>query len=201
MAHDVFISYSRMDKPTADAVCATLEQNGIRCWIAPRDVLPGMEWGKAIVNAIHNSQFMVVVFTARANQSDHVSREVERAVAQGISIIPLRIEDIVPSNSLEYFIGSVHWLDALTPPLEDHLKELASKLRFLMGKEATYETVKPVSPVRPPAKARKPEKRDEATEVRRFCTKCGAENFKKSRFCPGCGMSLVIAGFGPGQCG
>jgi hypothetical protein len=36
MAHDVFISYSTKDKPIADAVCGTLERNGVRCWIAPR---------------------------------------------------------------------------------------------------------------------------------------------------------------------
>jgi hypothetical protein len=41
MPHDVFVSYSSDDKPTADAVCATLENKGIRCWIAPRDILPG----------------------------------------------------------------------------------------------------------------------------------------------------------------
>jgi hypothetical protein len=46
MARDVFISYSSKDKPTADAVCATLEANGIRCWIAPRDVVPGSDWGE-----------------------------------------------------------------------------------------------------------------------------------------------------------
>ena len=38
VAHDVFISYAHEDKPMADALCATLEQNGLRCWIAPRDV-------------------------------------------------------------------------------------------------------------------------------------------------------------------
>ncbi|NQT71340.1 MAG: toll/interleukin-1 receptor domain-containing protein [Chloroflexi bacterium] len=39
MAHDVFISYSTNDKTVADAVCATLESQKIRCWIAPRDAL------------------------------------------------------------------------------------------------------------------------------------------------------------------
>lgn len=41
--HDVFISYASSDKPVADAVCAALEQRGIRCWIAPRDILPGLD--------------------------------------------------------------------------------------------------------------------------------------------------------------
>jgi TIR domain len=132
MAHDVFISYSSKDKPTADAVCATLEANAIRCWIAPRDVLPGMEWGAAIVDAIHHSQVMVMVFSSRANDSKHIKREVERAVNRGVVIIPFRIEEVVPSASLEYFIGNVHWLDALTTPLEQHLQALADKVRLLL---------------------------------------------------------------------
>ena len=44
MAHQVFISYAYKDKPVADAVCAVLESEAIRCWIAPRDVLPGADY-------------------------------------------------------------------------------------------------------------------------------------------------------------
>jgi len=39
MAYDVFISYGHEDKIVADAACARLEACGIRCWIAPRDVV------------------------------------------------------------------------------------------------------------------------------------------------------------------
>ena len=45
MAHDVFISHSHHDKIAADLVCACLEAKKIRCWIAPRDILPGISWG------------------------------------------------------------------------------------------------------------------------------------------------------------
>jgi hypothetical protein len=45
MAHDVFISYASEDKTVADAVCAMIESQGVRCWIAPRDVLPGLRRG------------------------------------------------------------------------------------------------------------------------------------------------------------
>jgi len=62
MAHDVFISYSKADKLVADAICAKLEQSGIRCWIAPRDVLGGQDYGKSIIEAINGSRVMVVVF-------------------------------------------------------------------------------------------------------------------------------------------
>ena len=45
MAHDVFVSYAHQDRTVANAVFATLEAHGIRCWIAPRDILPGRRLG------------------------------------------------------------------------------------------------------------------------------------------------------------
>jgi hypothetical protein len=137
MAHDVFISYSAKDKTTADAVCAVLEGEGIRCWIAPRDVVPGMEWGECIIEAIEQTRVMVLVFTADANASPQIRREVERAVNHGVAILPLRIENVMPGRALEYFIGNVHWLDALTPPLEAHLKNLAGTVRLLLVRMGT----------------------------------------------------------------
>ena len=134
MAHDVFISHSAKDKVTADAVCAMLESEGIRCWIAPRDVLPSMEWGEAIIDAIEECRIMVLVFTANANESPQIRREVERAVNRGVAILPVRIEDVLPGKGLEYFIGNVHWLDALNPPLEAHLKSLAGTIKILLAR-------------------------------------------------------------------
>lgn len=128
MAHDVFISHSSKDKTIADAVCARLEGRGIRCWIAPRDVQPGLPYGEAIIDAIHTCKIMVLLLSSSANNSIHIAKEVERAVSHGATVIPLRIEAVMPAKSLDYFIGSVHWLDALTPPLESHLDNLAQTI-------------------------------------------------------------------------
>lgn len=125
MAHDVFISYSNNDKPAADAVCAKIEQRGVRCWMAPRDVLPGEDWPAAIASAIDGSKVMVLVYTKSFNESKHTLREVERAVGHGLHIIPLRIEAEPLSRSLEYLISMPHWLDAMSPPVEAHLGRLA----------------------------------------------------------------------------
>ncbi|MGO9237975.1 MAG: toll/interleukin-1 receptor domain-containing protein [Methylocella sp.] len=56
MAHDVFLSYSSKEKYAADAACAVLERNGIRVWMAPRDILPGLGWGTSIIEAINNAR-------------------------------------------------------------------------------------------------------------------------------------------------
>jgi hypothetical protein len=126
MAHDVFISYCSRDKTIGDAVCATLEARKVRCWIAPRDMLAGLPYGEAIIEAIRSSRIMILVFSSGANDSSQVMREVERAVHCGIPILPFRIEDVPPSRAMEYFLPSIHWLDALTPPLEEHLNRLGA---------------------------------------------------------------------------
>jgi hypothetical protein len=133
MAHDVFISYASGDKIVADAVCATLESHGIRCWIAPRDVLPSSSYGEAIIHAINGCRIMILVFSSKANLSAHIPKEVERAVSKGVAILPFRIEDVLPGTALDFFIGSVHWLDALTPPLERHLERLAQNVQTLLS--------------------------------------------------------------------
>ena len=135
-AHDVFISYAAEDKPTADAACATLEARGIRCWISPRDVLAGKDYAEVIVDAIGESALMVLVFSSHANDSPHIRREAERAVSKGKPIIPLRIEDVQPSRAMEYFLSTPHWLDALTPPLEQHLEHLAETVQILLKRES-----------------------------------------------------------------
>jgi hypothetical protein len=132
MAHDVFISCTSDDKTIGHAVCATLEAKRIRCWIASRDILPGADWGKSIIDAIAASRVMVLVFSAKANTSEHIKREVERAVKYGMPIIPVRIEDVAPEGALEYFINMPNWLDAFTPPMERHLKRLAGVIRQIL---------------------------------------------------------------------
>ena len=136
MPYDAFISYCSEDKKVADAVCGTLEANKIRCWIAPRDVLPGRTWGSAIVDAIGESAVMVVIFSRHSNGSPQVMREIERAVNKGVSIIPFRVEDVLPSKDLEYFISSCHWLDAMNPPLEQRINELGDAILALQRRSA-----------------------------------------------------------------
>ena len=86
-----------------EAVCTALEGRGLRCWIAPRDIIPGIGWAKSIVRAIGQSRIMVLVFSENANTSPQIEREVERAVNKGIPIIPLRIENVAAKRGAGIF--------------------------------------------------------------------------------------------------
>lgn len=135
MAHDVFICHSSVDKPAADAACAALEANGIRCWIAPRDIKPSESSAAAIVEAIRETRIFLLAFSGAANESSQVRREVAQAADQGKDLLTLRIEDVLPTADLKFYLDGPHWLDAITPPLAEHLDKLADSCSAVLTLE------------------------------------------------------------------
>jgi TPR repeat protein len=134
---DVFISYSSHNQLEANAICAQLENAGIHCWIAPRNIVAGSEWGEAIVRGIEQSRIMVLVFSNFANNSPQVRREVERAISKELFLIPFRIENVHPARSLEYALSNTHWMDAFDPPLEKHIKKLRTLIVRLLNEQSS----------------------------------------------------------------
>jgi len=135
MTHDIFISYSSIDKEAADAACSILEDNSIQCWIAPRDITPGVAFSEAIIDAIKSSKVFILVYSSNSNNSAQVIKEVDRAVHHGLSIINLRLDNEPLSKKLEYYISDVHWMDATTSPLEQHLNKLLEVVQTLLKPE------------------------------------------------------------------
>jgi hypothetical protein len=168
MSVDVFISHSNKDKNIAEAICHQLESDGIRCWIAPRDIEFGADWTAGITQGIASCKVFVLVFSDSANTSDHVRREVAKAFSLGLAVIPFRTEEVAPNRSLSYYLETVHWLDAYPSP-ENYFGALADQIKRLLtqasGAEsgtqpaqseivaATAPSVTPLTPItRTPAK-------------------------------------------------
>lgn len=132
MDHDVFISFASEDKEPATAVCSALEHSGIKCWIAPRDVRAGEAWGQAIASAIKSSSIFILIHSSSCNMSHQVVRQLGIAADKNIQILPVRIEDVIPSRDLQYYLSSVQWFDAFPPPLEDHLDKLIEVVQSMI---------------------------------------------------------------------
>jgi TolB-like protein/cytochrome c-type biogenesis protein CcmH/NrfG len=108
---DVFVSYASQDAAIANAVVAALEQQGLKCWIAPRDVTPGALYADGIIGAINGTKVLVLVLSASSIASAHVSKEVERASSKRRPIIALRIDSAPLTSALEYFLSESQWID------------------------------------------------------------------------------------------
>lgn len=132
-AHDIFISHSSHDKPTADIICAALEAQQTHCWIASRDITPGQDWSDAIIDAITDCRVFLLILSNASNHSEQVKREVQNSVTETKPILPLRIEDVVLSKHMRYFIGTPHWLDSLPAPIEKHLPKITETVKGLLA--------------------------------------------------------------------
>lgn len=129
MEHDVFISYSSKDKEIAGVICEDLESAGIKCWIAPRNMPAGVTYSSHLVDAINASRIFLVVLSSHANKSRHVVSEVNIAFNSKLPIVPVRIEDIPLSDSLQYYLSQDHFFDISDSDLEKHRKNLAPTIK------------------------------------------------------------------------
>jgi TolB-like protein/Tfp pilus assembly protein PilF len=139
-----FISYASADKAAADSIVAALEGAGIGCWIAPRDVVPGVFYADAIVQAINAARILIVVLTFNSADSQHVLREVERASSKNRPLVAFRLHPTPLPTGLEYFLSASHWLDASSSTLSAALPQLILAVRQLLEQPASPVPVGPV---------------------------------------------------------
>src|SRR5215469_14391605 len=111
MTKRVFISHSSKDQKTAIAICGALESRGHPCWMSSRDINPGENYQGAIVRAIRDAGVMVLVFSANANNSDEIKKEMSLASQSRTMVIPVRSEDVVPSEDFTYELATRQWID------------------------------------------------------------------------------------------
>jgi TolB-like protein/Tfp pilus assembly protein PilF len=126
---DVFISYASQDAGVANAIVADLEQRGIRCWIAPRDVRAGAQYADAIVRAITDAKALVLVLSASAIASSHVGKEIERASSKKRPIIALRTDSAPLTPALEYFLSESQWIEVQHGKAEAAYAKLVAAIR------------------------------------------------------------------------
>jgi len=124
-----FISHSSRDAVAAAEVCSLLESRGSLCWIAPRNVRPGSNYADEIVDGIAESSSVVVLISSNANLSHHIVREIEQAIRMGKPIFPVLIEKAPLSQTLDFYIAPIHWIDATAGIRPEHAEQLSSAIR------------------------------------------------------------------------
>ena len=132
MKYDVFISYSSDDQKVVEGLCAYLEQQKIRCFVAYRDIPRGVVWARAIVDALDESRMMVVVFSENFNNSDQVDREIELASEDKKPILTFRISNDVFKGAKKYYLKNINWIDAFPNP-EAVFGQVLENVEALLG--------------------------------------------------------------------
>jgi hypothetical protein len=142
----VFISHSSQDHEVAVRVCEALEQRRLGCWLASRDVSPGENFQEAIVRAICAVRAMVLVFTGSANNSDEIKKEIALASHYHLAVIPVRVEDVMPTGAFLYELSTRQWIDAF-----DDWDRAMSRLADQIGGMASGPAAAPAASTEPAA--------------------------------------------------
>ena len=142
---DVFISHHTSScLPVTQAICNNLESIGIRCWYAPRDT--DGAYAASIVSAINKCSVFVLVLNHQSSVSQDVLNEINIAVerirhGENLSILPFLISSDSISDDAKYYIGRIHWIDAVTPPLEQRIEELKMRTIAILNKDSSRQPI------------------------------------------------------------
>lgn len=156
MGRDVFISHSSEDISAANNVRRALEGRGLGCWMSPRDVVVGESFDEAILETISACRAVLVILSARANESTTVKREIEAAIKRNIPLIPFRIEPVALGPSLRFFLGTHQWVDGAADVTEAQVDVLVAAVERVIGgaslkvRPLAAATVSSVAAVLPP---------------------------------------------------
>ncbi len=142
MSAPVFITHSSLDYKKARAVVDALEKHGIRCWISERDIGAGDNYGDAIVDAIESAEAMVLVFSANANNSEEIKKEIALASQRKITVIPVRLEEVAPSKAFRYELVTRNWID-LFADWNEGIQRLVDRISSITGVAAPTQSPTP----------------------------------------------------------
>lgn len=144
MTHDIFISYSSAQSDAAQAVCHLLEQHDIKCWMAPRNLTGGAEYGDVIEDAIKYSRAVVVLFSDTAARSRWVSGELNVAFEEQKPIIPFRLDETPLRGQVRVMLNQKHWIDAF-PDYKTKFGDLVTAVASILGKEVAVAKPDPMA--------------------------------------------------------
>ena len=137
---DVFISYASPNFDTAIEIRDHFEDNGLKCWMAPRNITPGRNWTEDIMLGIIASKILVLVFSEHSKKSKYVRSELQNAMKYNKTILTYNTDITIPKGEMEQLIGSRQWLEPQETKEETYelLLERSKKLCEKSVKEIVF---------------------------------------------------------------
>lgn len=120
----VFISYSRKDLAFVERLAADLKSAGLDIWYDVSKLGGGSRWRAEIENALHTSQYVVVVLSPDSIKSEWVEREFLYSSDLNLKIIPLMFRSCkLPLNYV-----NLNYIDVQGDSYKQNFHELLAAL-------------------------------------------------------------------------
>jgi len=140
MNHNVFISFSSKDIEIATRIHNGLTNRGVKCWISAKHVSFGGNYQNEIPDALAASSVMILIFSQNANSSPEIQKEMALAAQHQLTVIPLKIDDVIPSRGFAYNLATSQWVNVF-PDIEMILDNVALQINSLTSRIEKFTTV------------------------------------------------------------
>ncbi len=134
---DVFICHrtAAPDQDIADAICTRLEERGLRCWIAPRNILAGSQnYERDIIKGVENCRIFLVISSFKSIYSEDCEMELKAAVLADKALYSYRIDNTEYDGAFKKALSPVQWLDATDDPYA-HLEQLVIDIKGMLAED------------------------------------------------------------------
>lgn len=141
MEKQVFISHSQKDKAIADIICNSLEQAGIDCWIAPRDIPYGTDWAGEIADAIKASKMFLFILSHSSNASRQCPKEINIADNANIPMLCIAIDEVKMNSALEYHLSNKQAVFVNAKHIRDELDNIVFSVTSGLSDSSTLTSI------------------------------------------------------------
>lgn len=107
----IFVSYCHKDKDFTYPLIENLSSNGYRVWY-DNGIHPGDNWLETIGERLNNSKICIAVISEEAAKSHNCLNEINFALEQRITLVPVIVSDFEKTPGLRYAIGRSQWINA-----------------------------------------------------------------------------------------
>jgi hypothetical protein len=133
----IFISHASKNIDVAIDITARFEAAGLSAWIAPRNIAAGSVYPEELDRALSSCRYFALLLSRDSVASQHVLREVERAVHLKKRIFVIRIEDVEPGDGLSFLISMLQRVDYFGPARTSAVRRVIEQVATDTAETAT----------------------------------------------------------------
>ncbi len=125
----IFISYSNTNFDIACAMRKLLCEKNFPVWMAPYDIPAGAKYAHILEETVMRCSCVLLLLSDASQNSQHVEREVERAVSYKKTIITMQLEDLVLNPGFRYYLSTSQMVQV--PQIDESSEEMRKILAAL----------------------------------------------------------------------
>jgi serine/threonine protein kinase len=131
----VFVCCATEDAAAGEAVRASLENNGLKCFLQNVGLAPVQSSGNRVSEAIREAELFLLILSRQSNRSLEIRQQLETAAHFQLPLVTFRVEPVQVADDLSYFLWEKQFVDGFEGGLDSHIPALLQQIKVLLNSQ------------------------------------------------------------------